>query len=243
MLISYSALLRKIVQTFKTHGFIADMYSTYLLKTPREKLPMALKVKWSEFVVENNPNNPGLFELQQWMEKQSRTSELLQESQHMTINGTQSITDHRQRNTSNSFSKSNFRGNFNSSNNKKFPKNYNVNNTDKNRTTNQTDSGHSGYPSSSQHPPVKVHKCPIDKEEHYTGKCPKFLAMTVAQRVSEIKKHGLCFNCLSDQHTSKDCLSKATCRECKGKHHTLIHENTVMRRPMRSATNFPSVNQ
>ena len=225
-LISYSALLRKIVQTFKAHGFIADMYSTYLLKTARDKLPMALKVKWSESVVDNNLNNPGLFELQQWMEKQSRTSELLQESQPMTTNSTQSTADLRQRNTSNSFSKSNFRGNFNSSNNKRFPKNYNVNNTDKNRTTSQTDSGHSGYQSSSQqHPQVKVHKCPIDKEEHYVGKCPKFLAMTVAQRVSEIKKQGLCFNCLSDQHTSKDCLSKSTCRECKRKHHTLIHEN------------------
>ena len=128
-----------------------------------------------EFVVENNLNNPGLFELQQWMEKTSRTSELLQEGQHMTINGTQSTTDHRQRNTSNSFSKSNFRGNFNSSNNKNVPKNYNVNNNNKHKTSNQATSEPYAYQSSSQqNGPKKVHKCPIDEEEHYVGKCPKF---------------------------------------------------------------------
>lgn len=175
------------------------MHSTYLLKTARDKLPMALKVKWSEFVVDNNLNNPGLFELQQWMEKQSRASELLQESEPIT--------------------------NFGSSS-KKFPNNYNVNNNNKHKTSNQATSEPYAYQSSSQqNGPKKVHKCPIDEEEHYVGKCPKFLAMTVAERIDEIKKQGLCFNCLSDDHTSKDCQSKSTCRECKGKHHTLIHEN------------------
>ena len=70
---------------------------------------MALKVKWSEFVVDNNLNNPGLFELQQWMEKQSRASELLQESEPITIFGSSS---------------------------KKFPNNYNVNNNNKHKTPN-----------------------------------------------------------------------------------------------------------
>ena len=182
---------------FKAHGFIADMHSSYLLKTARDKLPMALKVKWSEFVVDNNLNNPGLFELQQWMEKQSRASELLQESEPIT--------------------------NFGSSS-KKFPHNYNVNNN-KHKSSNQAPSEPYAYQSpSQQNGPKKVHKCPIDKEEHYVGKCPKFLAMTVAERIDEIKKQGLCFNCLSDDHTSKDCQSMSTCRECKGKHHTLIHE-------------------
>ena len=144
-------------------------------------------------------HNPGLFELQQWMEKQSRASELLQESEPIT--------------------------NFGSSS-KKFPHNYNVNNTNKHKTSNQATFEPYAYQSSSQqNGPKKVHKCPIDEKEHYVGKCPKFLAMTVAERIDEIKKQGLCFNCLSDDHTSKDCQSKSTCRECKGKHHTLIHEN------------------
>ena len=150
-----------MVQTFKAHGFIADMYSTYLLKTARDKLPMALKVKWSEFVVDNNLNNPGLFELQQWMEKQSRASELLQESEPTTSFGSSS---------------------------KKFPHNYNVNNTNKHKTSNQATFEPYAYQSSSQqNSPKKVHKCPIDEEEHYVGKCPKFLAMTVAERIDEIK--------------------------------------------------------
>ena len=61
-LISYAALLRKIVQTFLAHGFNADLSATYLLKLARDKLPNSLKMKWSEHTIDNNIQNPGILE-------------------------------------------------------------------------------------------------------------------------------------------------------------------------------------
>ena len=52
-LISYAALLRKIVQTFLAHGFNADLSAPYLLKLARDKLPNSLKMKWSEHNIDN----------------------------------------------------------------------------------------------------------------------------------------------------------------------------------------------
>ena len=44
-LISYAALLRKIVQKLLAHGFNADLSATYLLKFSRDKIPNSLKMK------------------------------------------------------------------------------------------------------------------------------------------------------------------------------------------------------
>ena len=40
----------------------------------------------------------------------------------------------------------------------------------------------------------------------------------------EVKKHSLCFNCLSPSHSAKECASKVVCRHCNGKHHSLLHD-------------------
>lgn len=52
--------------------------------------------------------------------------------------------------------------------------------------------------------------------------------MSRAARLAIVKKHNLCFNCLSSGHSMRDCPSKLSCRICikSGKvagHHTLIH--------------------
>ena len=41
---------------------------------------------------------------------------------------------------------------------------------------------------------------------------------------SAMKKKHLCSNCLSRGHSKESCQSKRTCRECSGRHHTLLHK-------------------
>ena len=79
-LISYAYFPRKLVQTLNAHGFYADLKSTYLLWIARDKLPWSLKIKWSEHLVDINITFPGLVDLSNWMHRQARACEQLQDS-------------------------------------------------------------------------------------------------------------------------------------------------------------------
>lgn len=62
--------------------------------------------------------------------------------------------------------------------------------------------------------------CKADK--HFLYACDSFLKLTPQNRFLSVKKLNLCINCLKPNHTSKDCKS-SKCRECKQRHHTLLH--------------------
>ena len=79
-LISYASFLRELVQTFNAHGFYVDLKSTYLVRLARDKLPWSLKMKWSEHLVDINSTFPGIEDLSNWMDRQARACEQLQES-------------------------------------------------------------------------------------------------------------------------------------------------------------------
>ena len=78
--IAFASLLRKVVQTFASHGFSEDLNATYLLRIARDKLPNPIKLIWTEHVVENDWTNPGLTELSDWMDWKSRAFEQLQDT-------------------------------------------------------------------------------------------------------------------------------------------------------------------
>lgn len=64
-----------------------------------------------------------------------------------------------------------------------------------------------------------------DDGGHYIGKCPQLLALPVAERFQRLKGSNLCFNCLRPGHSTKVCQS-GNCRNCNGKHHTLLCRTT-----------------
>ncbi|XP_066585517.1 uncharacterized protein [Prorops nasuta] len=67
-------------------------------------------------------------------------------------------------------------------------------------------------------------KCPLCSLEHYVGRCDKFKALSGSDRHNEIRRLGLCFNCLG-QHQVRNCNSKRFCRKCQGPHHTMLHRD------------------
>ncbi|XP_075264413.1 uncharacterized protein LOC142356371 [Convolutriloba macropyga] len=198
-LIAFASLLRKVVQTFASHGFSADLNATYLLRIARDKLPNPIKLKWTEHVVDNDWTNPGLTELSDWMDRQSRAFEQLQDTFSSNTNNhsaNKNIGSAKlQQWTANSSNNTNRSSSFSGS---KQPM--------RNATANRSRT-----------------KCPLDQQDHYIGKCPQFLSLDVSRRNSEEKKNSLCFNCLSSSHASKNCTSKVLCRHCNGKRHSLLH--------------------
>ena len=75
--------------------------------------------------------------------------------------------------------------------------------------------------SDSRTTPVTCHLC---KKPHRLYQCEKFKGKPVAERRTDVKDLKLCFNCLSNLHTVKDCRSKVSCKECRRRHHTLLHD-------------------
>ncbi|XP_055622572.1 uncharacterized protein LOC129766131 [Toxorhynchites rutilus septentrionalis] len=60
---------------------------------------------------------------------------------------------------------------------------------------------------------------------HATHACKEFGALSIEARREETRKKNLCYNCLSKTHNVRNCTSNGRCRDCKGRHHTMLHEN------------------
>ncbi|XP_052740238.1 uncharacterized protein LOC128198496 [Bicyclus anynana] len=64
--------------------------------------------------------------------------------------------------------------------------------------------------------------CVVCKGNHAIYSCPTFLNKTPELRLAEAQRLGLCINCLMSNHRTRHCYA-SRCRECKGRHATLLH--------------------
>ena len=67
--------------------------------------------------------------------------------------------------------------------------------------------------------------CACCSEPHALWKCKRFGDKKECERRSLVKSAELCFNCLG-RHKVRTCESRARCRHCEGKHHTLLHRES-----------------
>ena len=94
---------------------------------------------------------------------------------------------------------------------------------------------------------VRANPCVICKvEKHPLYGCSKFKSLSHDQRLSTIREHRLCMNCLGGDHFAKECKSNHRCRKCQRPHHTLLHTETptprVQTSPPPPSTNSSSEN-
>ncbi|XP_062703992.1 uncharacterized protein LOC134286395 [Aedes albopictus] len=64
--------------------------------------------------------------------------------------------------------------------------------------------------------------CVACSENHLLYQCPAFQRMSIADRDQILRNNALCRNCFKRGHRAIDCPSRFVCRNCKGKHHTLV---------------------
>ncbi|XP_055522990.1 uncharacterized protein LOC129717170 [Wyeomyia smithii] len=65
-------------------------------------------------------------------------------------------------------------------------------------------------------------RCTACTSDHPLYLCSTFQEMTVVERDALLKSHALCRNCFRVGHQAKNCTSKYSCRNCRGRHHTLV---------------------
>lgn len=75
----------------------------------------------------------------------------------------------------------------------------------------------------------KVKKCAFCKENHVINSCEAAKSMDVEKKKELLLKQGYCFICLKYGHIARRCRVKLECKNCKGRHETLMcsnkHEN------------------
>ena len=80
--------------------------------------------------------------------------------------------------------------------------------------------------------------CPPEKHPLFV--CPKWLALTIPQRLAHVQSKTLCSNCLAVGHTTANCRSTYRCRECQAYHHTTIHQVATAPTPLHSSSGAKS---
>ncbi|KRX14001.1 hypothetical protein T07_4244 [Trichinella nelsoni] len=87
--------------------------------------------------------------------------------------------------------------------------------------------------------------CFICEEDHAIENCPKFIRMNPKERITKVKRLGLCFLCLKRGHLGTSCKAKLKCRieECSKRHHPLIHLKQDRRSVSENQPNTPEDNK
>lgn len=84
--------------------------------------------------------------------------------------------------------------------------------------------------------------CALCEGEHPISGCERFADLTPEQRTEKVKELKICFNCLSKNHFLPQCTSKYSCRICKHKHHTLLHQSKRVEKTPNSTVALPTLN-
>nr|XP_029709473.1 uncharacterized protein LOC109417556 [Aedes albopictus] len=66
--------------------------------------------------------------------------------------------------------------------------------------------------------------CFACSDRHFMFQCQSFAKMPVSQRRDLVSQRKLCWNCFRTGHQARSCTSKFSCRSCRDRHHTLLHD-------------------
>ncbi|XP_061400515.1 uncharacterized protein LOC133336248 [Musca vetustissima] len=74
------------------------------------------------------------------------------------------------------------------------------------------------------------------KSDHTISRCTRFKEMNVSERFENVKRLGLCLNCLSKGHHVNSCSSSFKCKTCSRSHHSMLHRCQSAPRPSSPAS-------
>ncbi|KYN22031.1 hypothetical protein ALC57_05586 [Trachymyrmex cornetzi] len=69
---------------------------------------------------------------------------------------------------------------------------------------------------------VPKFKCVYCNDSHHISKCDRFKALSVSDKLAEVRKRQLCINCMRKGHFKQACMT-SSCRLCSRKHNTMLH--------------------
>ena len=102
------------------------------------------------------------------------------------------------------------------------------------------------HPPSGKHNKKTVHRISAPTElgscsacsstGHSLARCNAYRNWGLKRKNDLVKAHNLCYNCLQAGHRISACTNKGTCRECKRRHHTTLHDPAKVVTPPAATT-------
>ena len=89
-------------------------------------------------------------------------------------------------------------------------------------------------------------KCPFCKSGHALDNCDSLRSRPYPERIQFLMSKNLCFGCLSNNHTARNCPKRNNCSfpNCTKKHPTVLHTNSTARsRPAADSPTIPTLNE
>jgi hypothetical protein len=71
---------------------------------------------------------------------------------------------------------------------------------------------------------VVAEKCKFCTSEHSLDKCEKFTKLNLVNKNNFVHSNNFCLQVCLSHHSKNSCKSTIKCTQCKGSHHTLLHE-------------------
>ena len=85
--------------------------------------------------------------------------------------------------------------------------------------------------------PTELGSCPAcSSTGHSLARCNGYRNWGLKRKNDLVKAHNLCYNCLQAGHRISACTNKGTCRECKRRHHTTLHDPAKVVTPPAATT-------
>ena len=85
--------------------------------------------------------------------------------------------------------------------------------------------------------PTALGSCPAcSSMGHSLARCNAYRNWGLKRKNDLVKAHNLCYNCLQAGHRISACTNKGTCRVCKRRHHTTLHDPTKVVTPPTATT-------
>ncbi|XP_075155149.1 uncharacterized protein LOC142228570 [Haematobia irritans] len=66
-------------------------------------------------------------------------------------------------------------------------------------------------------------QCLVCNRFHSLQSCPRFLQMSIEEKLEVVRQKRYCSNCLAQSHQKQVCPPTGVCRRCGGHHHSLLH--------------------
>lgn len=64
--------------------------------------------------------------------------------------------------------------------------------------------------------------CQMCNGKHFLFQCETFAKLSQSERLKEVKRLGLCINCIRGKHSPSSCKSR-NCKHCSQRHHSMLH--------------------
>ena len=200
----FSDFLIRCEEAMKTMKSMAELDSTQILQTISAKLPSYTGVKWCRFAHDLQAKDQVVVGFKNFVKFVKQEAELANDP----VFSPDALKKERKKN--------------NPKEHKPFKPKQQIGATGQAFVTNATPSPEPNEATVKKtwHEQVTCLKC---NGKHALIKCTDYVKLSADDRHGFVKSKGLRFRCLRSVHLSALCTTKLNCKECNGRHHTLLH--------------------